>query len=51
MAVQQITRGLLRTELTFLTVDKVTTSYVENGLDDTDNNNGFMQSTSNGYRI
>jgi hypothetical protein len=50
MAVQQITQDVPRHELPFLPLGKVTTSFDENGLDDdTDNNNGFMQSTCNGY--
>jgi len=39
----------LKHELPFLPHGKVSTSYVENGLDDPDNNNSFMHSTSNGY--
>ena len=43
MAVYQINQGTLRHEFTFLPPWKVSTSYVENGLEDTDNNIGFMQ--------
>lgn len=40
---------MLRHELPLLSLGKVTTTYVDNGIEDTANNNGFMQSTNNGY--
>ena len=49
MAVQQITGGMLRHELTFLSLGKVTTFSVENGIEGTANINGFMHSACNGY--
>jgi len=49
MAVQQIIQYMLRHEFTFLPLCKISTSYVENGLDDTANNNGFVQRACNGY--
>ena len=49
MAVYQINQGTLRHEFTFLPPRKESTCYVENGLEDTDNNIGFMQCACNGY--
>ena len=49
MAVQQITRGVLRHELPLLSLGKVTTTYVDNGIEDTANKKGFMQGACNAY--
>ena len=42
MDVCQITQGMQKHEFTFLPLKKVSTSYAENGLEDTANNIGFI---------
>jgi hypothetical protein len=42
MAIKQIIQHILRHELPYLPHGKVTTSYVENGIEENNNHNGFM---------
>ena len=42
---------MLRHLLTFSEFGKVSTSYIEHGHEDSDNNNDFMQCTCNEYKM